>query len=208
MKSKTRIRTYVSPLRADQVEHTRERLLDALQARLRAGDRTLAYASIAREAKVSLPTLYRHFPSRNELFEAFAVRERARHGHTTLPQTVPELRATIRRAFETWGSTPESPGYPGRVNAVFELSRIGTVPPRRAMLGHLLDTEAPGLPPREREALIDMGIVFMSSVMAEALQGYLELAGPPLAERMILAFDMLLEHARRLAEAAGRGELP
>lgn len=68
-------RSYQSPLREEQAAATRERILEAahrLLGRIRPVD--LAYAQIAEEAQVSVRTVYRHFPTSDELFLALSDR--------------------------------------------------------------------------------------------------------------------------------------
>lgn len=63
-------REYSSRLREEQAEQTRERILESVAAMLRAGDlEEISFASVARNAGVSVPTVYRYFPSRDALFE-------------------------------------------------------------------------------------------------------------------------------------------
>jgi AcrR family transcriptional regulator len=68
-------RAYESPLRAEQMEETRRRILRAVTEAL--ADPTTAEVTIplvARRARVSLRTVYRHFRTREALFDAWAAR--------------------------------------------------------------------------------------------------------------------------------------
>jgi hypothetical protein len=60
-------RSYRSELRAEQAEETRVRILDATVRVLARGEATLSIPAIAREAGVSVPTVYRHFGTKAEL---------------------------------------------------------------------------------------------------------------------------------------------
>jgi AcrR family transcriptional regulator len=65
-------RSYESPLRAEQMEQTRLRILAALSEVL--ADESVGEVTIplvARRARVSLRTVYRHFPTREALFDAW-----------------------------------------------------------------------------------------------------------------------------------------
>lgn len=57
------------PLRADAARN-RERVLAVARERLSCGDSTLQMNQIAREAGVGVGTVYRHFPTRQDLLEA------------------------------------------------------------------------------------------------------------------------------------------
>jgi AcrR family transcriptional regulator len=63
---------YDSPLRAEQQEQTRVRILEAVATELEHGAvEELSFASIAARARVAERTVYRHFPTRENLMDAF-----------------------------------------------------------------------------------------------------------------------------------------
>src|SRR5688572_26843189 len=67
-------RTYSSKLREEQAESTRERILAGLCELLGAGDvEDLSVPKVAEHAGVSVPTVYRYFPSRKDLFDGLEV---------------------------------------------------------------------------------------------------------------------------------------
>lgn len=79
-------RSYNSPLRDEQAQGTRDRILDAftdLLAGKRADDITTR--QIAQRAGVSQPTVYRHFPDRTALLEGVAARVRRLFGEDRTP---------------------------------------------------------------------------------------------------------------------------
>lgn len=63
-------REYRSALREEQAEATRLRILDAAVRVLARGAASASVPAIAREAGVSVPTVYRHFGTKEELFAA------------------------------------------------------------------------------------------------------------------------------------------
>src|SRR5581483_324678 len=69
--AKPKRRVYRSPLRDERTIQTRERILDALvQVLARNGIAELSIPLVAREAKVSIPSVYRYFPTKRDLFAA------------------------------------------------------------------------------------------------------------------------------------------
>jgi AcrR family transcriptional regulator len=65
-------RQYDSPLRGDQQEQTRVRILEAVRDELEmVRPDELSFAAIATRAKVSERTVYRHFESKEALMDAF-----------------------------------------------------------------------------------------------------------------------------------------
>src|SRR6516162_4489047 len=68
---KRKRRVYRSPMRDERTVQTRERILDALvQVLARNGIAELSIPLVAREAKVSIPSVYRYFPTKRDLFAA------------------------------------------------------------------------------------------------------------------------------------------
>jgi len=70
MKRAAVVGTYHSALREAQAAGTRQQILEAVAVLIERGDEP-TYASIAKEASVQERTVYRHFPSKDELYEAF-----------------------------------------------------------------------------------------------------------------------------------------
>lgn len=60
-------RAYVSPLRNEQLEATRVRIVEAVARVLARGIVELSVPAVAREAGVSVATIYRHFPTKTDL---------------------------------------------------------------------------------------------------------------------------------------------
>lgn len=67
-----RARPYESPLREEQAEGTRARILDALVRTMARGVAGLSMPAVAREAGVSIPTVYRYFATKEKLLGALA----------------------------------------------------------------------------------------------------------------------------------------
>ena len=62
--------TYNSALREAQAAGTREKILESVATIIERGEEP-TYAAIAQQAAVQERTVYRHFPSKDELYEAF-----------------------------------------------------------------------------------------------------------------------------------------
>ncbi len=65
-------RAYDSELRAEQADATRRKILDALVRTMGRGVAALSIPAVAREAAVSVPTVYRHFHSKAALVAALS----------------------------------------------------------------------------------------------------------------------------------------
>ena len=99
-------RPYASPLRAEQMEQTRLRILRAFTDVLAdptAEDVTIPL--VARRARVSLRTVYRYFPTREALFDAWAewVDQNLQihlHSYPEQADRLPEFTGELYRSYD------------------------------------------------------------------------------------------------------------
>src|SRR5437660_588568 len=89
-------RAYTSPLRDEQSDGTRRRILDALARTLARGVAELSVPAVAREAGVSVPTVYRHFPTKRRLVDALPAYVNERTGLADLPERPRDLAGLSR----------------------------------------------------------------------------------------------------------------
>ena len=68
--SKSEPRPYDNQLRTQQAEETKGRILDAAVRVMARGVATLSIPTVPREAGVSVPTIYRHFGTKQDLLAA------------------------------------------------------------------------------------------------------------------------------------------
>ena len=103
-------RSYSSELRAQQAEETRSRILDATVRVMARGLVTLSIPDVAREAGVSVPTVYRHFRTKQDLVAAVYPHLAARTGinQPQPPGTVDELRDGVRAYFGSLDALDEA----------------------------------------------------------------------------------------------------
>ena len=91
---------YASPLRQGQKNATRDLILEAVGRCLEnAGLDELNFAQVAAEAQVSDRTIYRHFPTRELLLEAFWKSLHGNLGINSFPTTATELVEFPERVF-------------------------------------------------------------------------------------------------------------
>ena len=95
--AKAPAREYRSELRAQQAEDTRARILDAALRVMADGFASVSIPNVAHEAGVSVPTVYRHFKTKQDLLDALYPYLIRRSGLTTPapPKTVAELRQGV-----------------------------------------------------------------------------------------------------------------
>lgn len=147
-------RAYRSPLRQQQAAATRARILRVcaeLVARRTSLD--IAIPELARAAGVSQPTIYRHFPTKRDLFNALATLQFERVTAGFDPRSPDELAAALptffQRALELEGllrwtlATPlGSAGRPTRVRRLAMLQRAAAIPSDDPEMAELLSCRA------------------------------------------------------------------
>lgn len=104
MKKKVAPANYNSPLRAHQKEQTREMILAAVGTILSGGSiEAVTFAEVARVAGITMRTIFRHFPTREELLSAFWKWQLEETGGQTIlgPASVESLLQKIREFFES-----------------------------------------------------------------------------------------------------------
>lgn len=103
MAARSRRRTYESPLRAEQVDRTRDKLLQAGVDLVAEGAEEVTVRQVAAHAQVSVPTAYRYFPDRDSMHEAIsgAINERVLAAtQVVTADHIPEWSRAIYKAFE------------------------------------------------------------------------------------------------------------
>lgn len=194
-------RSYRSELRADQARATRARIIDAVKTLIGEGNRELAYTQIAKAARVSVPTVYRHFPTRPELFEGLYAAVELTQVPTDASFSDADMLHYVRAFFQRFDDPDGVYAKSTRLNAMWEFSRATTVPRRRALLDAYIANRAPHLEEPQRTWLLDLGVVLFSSAMSEAMRGYLDRTGVETADRVLFAFDALFTHANSLTQS-------
>jgi AcrR family transcriptional regulator len=95
-----RNRSYASPLRAEQMDRTREKLIQAgIDIVADAGGEELTVRLVAARAGVSVPTAYRHFPDREALVDAMALWINTRVAGPSVPTTADGVPAWVRHIY-------------------------------------------------------------------------------------------------------------
>lgn len=104
-------RSYSSPLRAEQAAATRERIVDAAAELLQGGDAgAVSMQDVADRAGVSVRTVYRAFPTKEDLIDGVLAAIRARF--ESIAGTPPASEEELRRSV------------PGAVRSVYELEPL------------------------------------------------------------------------------------
>lgn len=101
MATSRRRRTYDSPLRAEQMDRTREKLLEAgVDLVAAAGSDEVTVRRVAARAQISVATAYRYFPDRDSLLEGVATWINGKVTGGNAPANVDGLAAWTRLIYE------------------------------------------------------------------------------------------------------------
>jgi AcrR family transcriptional regulator len=157
-------RAYRSELREEQTEETRARILDATMRVMATGLASLSVPAVAREAGVSVPTIYRHFRTKAELLAALYPHVARRLGLDAIadPRSLDELRPMIRALVERLDSLDDASRAAMASPAASEV-RHATMPARYQRLRRLADSIEPKLRKADRDRITRLLTVVTAS---------------------------------------------
>lgn len=181
---------------------TRTRILEALVRTMANGVAALSMPAVAREAGVSVPTVYRHFGSKAGLVAALGpyVARKAGLWPTQPITSVDEAGAAVREIYghlEQMDDTLRA----AMASELGQQARRATMPERRRAHRDAVRATVGELPNEVIERLTDLSIVLFSSAAFRAFKDYLGLSADEAADRASWALRMLFEGARRLGAA-------
>ena len=168
-------REYRSELRAQQAEETRARILEATARVMARGIATISIPAVAREAGVSVPTVYRHFGSKRDLLAAvypYALKRAGVH-EPPFPASLDELKENVKVYATHVGSFDELTRAAMASPASAEVRAL-SIPRRLGMIERLVDSFDPPLVKADRERMVRLLAVMLNS---SALRTWSEVLG-------------------------------
>jgi AcrR family transcriptional regulator len=158
------VREYRSELRAQQAEDTRARILDAAVRVMADGFASVSIPAVAREAGVSVPTVYRHFATKRDLLEAMYPHlvRRAGLDRLTPPRSLDELRDGVRTYFDHIESFDDL-ARAAMASPASEEARRLSMPDRLAIFGRLVDSVEPKLRKADRDRVARLLVILTAS---------------------------------------------
>ena len=157
-------RVYHSELREQQAEETRARILDAALRVIAGGLAFVSVPGVAREAGVSVPTVYRHFASKHDLLAAVYphVIRRAGLDEVVVPGSMDELRHGLRAHFERTDSLGDLTRAVMASPASDEVRRLN-IPNRLAAFRRVADSIKPKPSEVNRDRIARLLVVLTAS---------------------------------------------
>ena len=193
-------RRYASALRRDQADGTRRRIVEAFLAQGRAGASDVSFPELAQHAAVSIPTVYRHFPTRADLFHATVAHADALvPAPTDIDFSEGNLGPALEAVFEHRNQVADLMGPIANSLLVWDVRREVTVPRRRADMERLIDQWVPGITDVDRRRLSDILVVLVSASTASAFRGYCGNSSSESAERVQWLLESVIKDARTRA---------
>ncbi len=178
-------RTYRSKLREEQAEATRARILDATGPLMARGVTSLSIPAVAREAGVSVPTVYRHFATKQQLIEAIYphVMRRAAINQPPPPRSITELRDGVRGYLEHLDSLDDQARAAMASGAADEV-RGATMPFRVAVFREVADSVEPKLADADRDRIARLLVVLTQSSSLRMWRDHLGMSIDEVAEEI------------------------
>ena len=174
MVSPPRGREYHSELRAQQTEETRSRILDAALGLIADGFASVSIPNVARGAGVSVPTVYRHFKTKQDLLDALYPHAVRRSGASMPP--APTSLSDLRRGVID---------YLGHLDSLDDLARAAMASPaseevrarsmtrRVEIFRPIVDSIEPPLSKADGDRVLRLIVVLTSSSAMRLLHDHL-----------------------------------
>lgn len=195
-------RSYNSPLREGKARETREAILNALYRLMSAScmPDEISMEAIAAEAGVQRRTVFRHFPTKDDLLTAFWPWLNELMGASIAPQDIRDIIKGPQEAF------PRFDAHEAAIRASLHSRtgrdmRTGMVASRRLRFAGALAPVLANLSPAEARRVEALAHLLYSASAWEVLKDYGGLTGAQAGETASWALDTILS-------AVGSGSLP
>jgi AcrR family transcriptional regulator len=193
------VRSYESPLRRDQLEQTRLRILRAVTdffAELPGEEMTIPL--VARRARVALRTVYRHFPTREALFDAWGdwIDENLElhlHSYPETPAELVEFPLQLYRSYEENASLVRA-----MLNSkAARDARVRTRRRRKRSFERAMQDLTADLEPNDRRRALAVVYLLVSAPGWQAMRDQWDLDGVEAGKAAAWAVRVLVEELRR-----------
>ena len=158
-------REYRSPLRESQAAATHDRILAGLVRTMAAGVSQLSVPAVAREAGVSVATVYRHFPNKESLLTelpAYFARQSGMAQRWELPMSWQEYEALVQHIFAAYERFDDV-GRAAMISQLGRQARRAQLPARIEFSRAALANVAPGLGEEALDRVTRLSMMLVSS---------------------------------------------
>lgn len=191
-------RPYRSELRQAQAKETRHRILEGVVAVMANGVEELSIPAVAKEAGVSVATVYRHFGDKASLVAAVGPYVGARIGvdPEALPSSIENLEQAIHTLFEGLEQADELIRAALASGTGVEVRRE-TVEWRMRKARQLFSEALPDSPPEEIEHLTRIGLILTTSDSLRLWKDRMEITAAEAADEVVWAVRTLMKGMQR-----------
>jgi AcrR family transcriptional regulator len=190
-------RTYDSPLRDEQAEVTRKRILDALVRTMSRGVAGLSVPAVAAEAGVSVPTVYRHFRTKAELVAALAPYLTRKTRLAEIPDVGSDDLGAVARELYRRNEAMDAEVRAAMASQLGQEVRRRTMPERVSLIRKAVAERVPGVTGAELERLTRVLLILMSSATMRAYKDYLGMNATDAGEDIAWTVGILQRSLRR-----------
>jgi AcrR family transcriptional regulator len=202
----TKARRYTNAWRAQQAAQTRASILNAVVQVLAGGLADLSVPAIAREAGLSVRTIYRHFPTKRDLLVALGdhMNQQAAYKMDPPPRTPEDLAQTVREAYRQADSL--SAEYQAAYATGFgqEVRREWDMPFKLRVFADALAPVLDRLPPGEQRHLLHLVTVLISRYTLQRFKADLDVSADDAAETVVWALETLTHALANRTPVDGR----
>lgn len=190
-------RTYQSELRAEQAEDTRRRILDAALRVMATGLASLSVPAVAREAGVSVPTVYRHFGTKAELLAEMYPHAARRAGLDGVPDpaTVRDVKSAVRAMIERLDAMDDV-SRAAFASPIADEVRHATMPSRFARIRRLGESLEPPLSDASLDRITRLLVVLISQSALRTWRDHLGVSADQAAEDVDWVLRAVIAAAR------------
>jgi AcrR family transcriptional regulator len=190
-------RSYQSGLRAEQAEETRRRILDASLRVMATGLASLSVPAVAREAGVSVPTVYRHFGTKADLLAEMYPHAARRAGLDGVPDpsTVRDVKGAVRAVIERLDALDDV-SRAAYATPIADEVRHATMPSRYARIRRLGESIDPPLPSAELDRITRLLVVLISQSALRTWRDHLGVSADQAAEDVDWVLRAVITAAR------------
>jgi AcrR family transcriptional regulator len=195
--SKGATRTYNSPLRVEQMERTRERILEAAAEQLlEEGLEELSLPRAAQRARVSVPTVYRHFSTKEALMQELTDWVDRELRLSEVPESIDEFTEYLPRFFVHMDEN-EALVRARLLSGVHRQIHHDTRRRRDKLVEKAMEDVTARLDPLDARRACAVVRVLMNSAAWEMMRDNWNLTGEQAGEAAAWAIRILVEELRR-----------
>jgi AcrR family transcriptional regulator len=184
-------RTYSSPLRKQQSNATRRRIVETAMRLVAENSQPLTHEAVATRSQVAARTVYRHFPTRNDLVQAMweLLKEQTATEFPRSGAAVPRMAAQIYRNFDRNEALVKAFLASGAGAEVRDRGAVEGRPAMRRSLEQHLD----GLSPRRKSQAVAVFLALYSAPAWQLMRERGGLSGAEAAHAVEWAMSSLLD---------------